>query len=297
MLLRMPIFQDLKNNEDMKLQEIFHLYLKPLGCLAASVMMSIGMSQPVAAEEASVAMADTLYMHGEYTKAAEAYQAIVKVDGSSPELLFNLANAYAQAGDLGRAVLNYSRANRMDPTNKEIKNNLNYFASKVEDSNRAELRGKKISVSPDHASFFQSVRRFICADFPLDMWAWLAAIAFVVLIGEIAMYLFCSDVRLRKFGFFGGIASFFVSIICIVFAFMSASYYDSHDVAVLMAYKTELLLEPSSDSKAATSLLCQGTRLDIVAEETDVEGRPTWYKVRLNSDIEGWVRASDLEII
>ncbi|MDE6193180.1 MAG: tetratricopeptide repeat protein [Muribaculaceae bacterium] len=277
----------------MKLNYILKLTSK----LLASLLLGLAISSASYAKESPSALADTLYLQGEYAKAAEAYESIAKVDGDSPQLLFNLANAYAQSGDLGKAILYYSRAHRLDPTDKEIKNNLEYFASKVEDSNRAELRGKKISVSPDHDTFFQSVRNFICADFPMDMWAYIGAFAFIALIGLIAVYLFCSDVRLRKFGFFGGIAAFFVSLICVVFAFMSASYYDSHDQAVLIAYKTELLIEPSSDAKPASNLLCQGTRFDIVAEETDVEGVPTWYKVRLNSDIEGWIRVSDVEII
>lgn len=251
----------------------------------------------VADSKTSLDMATSLYEKGEYAKAAEAFLAVAEVDGDSPQLLFNLANSYAQIGDLGKAILYYSRAKRLDPTNKEIKNNLEYFVSKVEDSNRAELRGKKTSVVPDHETFFQSVDRFICADFPRNMWATIAAVAFVLLIALIAVYLFCSDVRLRKFGFFGGIVSFFISIACVVFAFMSASYYDSDDKAVLMTYKTELLIEPSSDAKPASNLLCQGTCFEIVAEETDVEGKPTWYKVRLNSDIEGWLRASDIAII
>ena len=250
-----------------------------------------------AASSPSMDMANTLYENGEYRQAAEAYLALAKVDGDSPELLFNLGNAYAQAGDYGNAILYYSRANRLDPSNKDIKNNLNYFRSKVEDSNRAELRGKKISVALDPETFFQTVNRHICADVDPNLWAVLAAILFILVLGAIAVYLFCSDVRLRKAGFFGGIIMFFASIIFVIFAFMSASYFDSHDKAVLMAYKTELLIEPSSDSKPASNQLCQGTCLEIVAEETNVEGNPTWYKVRLNSDIEGWLRASDLAII
>lgn len=281
----------------MKLTDILYYAVKSISCVAVAFVLTCGCSFSALAKESPVAMADTLYMQGEYSKAAEAYLAIAQVDGDSPELLFNIANSYAQIGDLGKAVLYYSRANRLAPTNKEIRNNLEYFLSKVEDSNRAELRGKKTSVAPDHATFFQSVNRFICADFPRNMWAYIAVIAFLVLISQIAVYLFCSDVRLRKFGFFGGIGSFFICIFCVVFAFMSASYYDSHDRAVLMAYKTELLIEPSSDAKPASNLLCQGTCFEIVAEETDVEGVPTWYKVRLNSDIEGWLRASDITII
>lgn len=253
-------------------------------------------SIPVYADSSSD-VASQLYESGEYRQAAEAYLSLAQIDGVSPQLYFNVANCYAQAGDLGSAVLYYSRANRLDPSNKEIRNNLNYFNSKVEDSNRAELRGKKISVTPDHETFFQSVNRHICAEVAPNVWAYLAAISFILVLGGIAVYLFCSDVRLRKTGFFGGIILFFGCVAFIIFAFMSASYYDSHDKAVLMAYKTELLIEPSSDAKPATNQLCQGTRFDIIAEETDVEGKPTWYKVRLNSDIEGWLRASDLAII
>ena len=281
----------------MCLKDFFHMPIKMMARIVSVVAFMLAVVSPALAEGPALAMADTLYAKGEFSKAAEAYLSIAKVDGDSPELLYNLANSYAQAGDLGSAVLYYSRANRLDPTNKDIKNNLGYFISKVEDSNRAELRGKKTSVAPDHATFFQSARRFICADFPRNMWAWIGVIAFILLLAQISLYLFCSDVRRRKFGFFGGICSFFISIVAVVFAFMSASYYDSNDRAVMMAYKTELLIEPSSDAKPATNLLCQGTLFDIVAEETDVEGHPTWYKVRLNSDIEGWIRASDIAII
>ncbi|MDE7421293.1 MAG: tetratricopeptide repeat protein [Muribaculaceae bacterium] len=267
--------------------------LKSIISFAFSVIISFS----VYAVSPNTDIANQLYESGEYKQAAEAYLSIAQVDGFSPELYFNIANSYAQAGDLGNAILYYSRANRLDPSNKLIKNNLEYFASKVEDSNRAELRGKKISVAPDHETFFQTVNRLICADVAPNVWAVLAAILFIITLVAIAIYLFCSNVRLRKVGFFGGILTFFASIFFVIFAFMSASYFDSHDTAVLMAYKTELLIEPSSDAKAASNQLCQGTRFEIIAEETDVQGQPTWYKVRLNSDIEGWLRASDLAII
>ncbi len=281
----------------MRLTDFFSFPMKSAKYLVIFIVVAFCSTGSIYAKDSSTAIADTLYVNGKYSEAAEAYLAVEKLDGDSPGLLFNLANSYAQIGEMGRAILYYSRANRLAPTNKEIKNNLDYFSSKVEDSNRAELRGKKTSVVPDHATFFQSVNSFICAEFPQNMWAYVAAVSFIILLSLIAVYLFCSDVRLRKIGFFGGICSLFITIACIIFAFMSASYYDSGDKAVLMAYKTELLIEPSSDAKPASNLLCQGTRLDIVAEETDVEGHPTWYKVRLNSDIEGWIRASDIEII
>ena len=252
----------------------------------------------VRAEEApAVALADTLYAKGEYEKAAEAYLMIARMDGVSAPLYFNLANSYAQVGDYGRAILYYSRANRLDPSNKDIKNNLEYFASKVEDSNRAELRGKKKSVSPDPETFFSTADRIIAADVSSDVWAGWSAVCFIFCLGGVAVYLFCSNVMLRKTGFFGGICLLILSVMFMVFAFMGARHFDSHDRAVLLAYKTVLLIEPSADAKPATNQLCQGTRFDVVAEETDLAGTATWYKVRLNADTEGWIRAQDIEII
>ena len=281
----------------MKLIDILQSSAKSAICLVCAFVLSLASTASSENAGPSVALADTLYMRGEYSEAAEAYLALTKVDGESAGLLFNLANAYAQKGDLGNAILYYSRAHRLDPTDREIDNNLQYFISKVEDSNRAELRGKKISVAPDHSTFFQTVDRYICTGVGLDFWAVSGVVLFILVLGAVALYLFCSDVRLRKAGFFGGIVMFFCCIICVVLAFRSASYFDSHDRGVLMAYKLELLIEPSSDAKPACNLLCQGTVFDIIAEETDVEGNPTWYKVRLNSDIEGWIRASDISII
>ena len=250
-----------------------------------------------AGQTPQVQLADSLYAKGEYSNAAEAYFAIAQVDGVSAPLYFNMANAYAQSGDLGKAVLYYARAHRLDPSDKEIRNNLNYFASKVEDANRAELRGKKTSVSPDPETFFGTAHRLIAEDVSSDTWAVAAVVAFILFLGGVAVYLFCSNVTLRKGGFFGGICLFFLAIFFIVFSYMGASAYDNHDEAVLQAYKAQLLIEPSEDAKPAASQLCQGTRFLIVAEETDVEGRPTWYKVRVNSSIEGWIPSSAIEII
>lgn len=270
-----------------------------LRVIMVSVLMILAYIGPVFADTVvnPHSEASRLYEKGDYAKAAEAWLAMEKADGGSASLFFNIANSYAQMGDYGRAMLYYGRARRLDPSNDEINNNLRYFASKVEDSNRAELRGKKISVVPDHETFFQTTDRLIAQDVLSDTWAEWSVAAFLLFIGCVALYLFCSNVMLRKTGFFGGITMLIVSVVFLVFAFMAASYSKSRDRGVLMTYKTELLVEPSPDSKPATTQLCQGTCFDIIAEETDVQGVPTWYKVRLNANFEGWLRASDIEII
>lgn len=64
------------------------------------------------------------YSRGEYPRAIEYYQQLTATAGFSASVLFNLANSYAQSGEIGRAVLNYERALRLAPGDSDIAGNL-----------------------------------------------------------------------------------------------------------------------------------------------------------------------------
>ncbi len=50
------------------------------------------------------------------------------------KLFYNLANAYLLQGDVGRAILNYRRAERLTPGDRNLQGNLDYARSQVRDS-------------------------------------------------------------------------------------------------------------------------------------------------------------------
>ena len=70
---------------------------------------------------------------------------------------FNLANAEFRLGHLGRAILHYERALRLDPTDSEIRANLEYAGSfrfdrldiDVENPLLSSVRGLQDRVGPD----------------------------------------------------------------------------------------------------------------------------------------------------
>ena len=64
--------------------------------------------------------ANTLYINGDYVGAAAFYEAIVDKGYISGRLFYNLGNAYFKAGELGRAVLNYNRAQKLMPYDKDV---------------------------------------------------------------------------------------------------------------------------------------------------------------------------------
>jgi tetratricopeptide (TPR) repeat protein len=62
-----------------------------------------------------------------YDKAILLYEKIIEQGGiHNAKLYYNLANAYLLKDDLGRAVLNYRRAEKLDPSDLNIKKNLTF---------------------------------------------------------------------------------------------------------------------------------------------------------------------------
>lgn len=246
-----------------------------------------------------VAAADSAYMAGDYEKAIEIYSTIAKNDGVSAPLLFNTGNAYLKAGDFGRAMLAYQRAKKLDPSNKRIASNINYLREKVEDANKATQKGKKRKVTEDTPNFFQTVHSSIAEDHSSNNWAGWAAAFFILFSGFVALYLFTENVLLRKTGFFGGICALILSIVFLVCAYSAAEASMQNEYGIVVAYKATLQVEPQTkdEENEGEGTLTRGTKVRIIAMETNAEGEVTWYKVRLNSDYIGWMPSNDVEII
>lgn len=240
---------------------------------------------------AHIESADSAYKTGHYDQAVTLYNEILKNEGSSSELYYNLGNAYAKIGDYGNAVLCYLRSLRLDPSNKNAKENLNYIESKVIETNNSELKDKKLSLDAENPSFFYSVRMFISENHLSDTWAIWALVCFLVFIACLSCYLFCKNVIIRKIGFFGGIFFIFISILTLIFSFIASSYKSNQ--GVIISPKVKLLSEASSNSKENPVFLTRGTRMTILDIYPTDSNEPKWYKVRLNSDFVGWIEASD----
>lgn len=246
-----------------------------------------------------VAQGDSAYFEGDYKKAINIYTEVAQEHGVSAALLFNMGNAYLQDGDYGNAMLCYQQAKKLDPSNKKINTNLQYLTGKVEDTNKAEQKGKRKKVTEDSLNFFQTIHKSVAQETSSNTWASWAAALFIIFSGCVALYQFNSNVLLRKVGFFGGLIFLGISMICLVCAYMGAAEADNHEYGVIVAYKAELQTEPirNNNSGKNEGVLTRGTKIRIISEETDAEGTVNWYKIRLNSDYIGWVEAKEIEII
>lgn len=262
------------------------------------LLLAVALIPSAASAATSTAEADSAYARKDYATAVELYRNTLQEKGSDAALLFNLGNAYFQEGDYGQAMLSYLRARRIDPSIPELNANISYLRSRVDDANKAEQRGKRLKVTADEPSFFQSVRTSVAVDVASDVWAVWGAVAFILFMAGAATYIFSRNVMARKVGFFGGGVCIVVCVVFLFFSFMGARASRSKGEGVITAFKTTLLTEPGKQpAEGKGNVLTKGSEVQILSEEADAEGNVTWYKVRLNTDYIGWVEAGSLEII
>lgn len=247
--------------------------------------------------QAMAVKADSAYNNHDYDEAITLYSELSKEYPSSSAILFNLGCAYYKSGNEGEARLCLERAHRLDPSDGRIIDNINYLESRIEDANKAELKGKKGNVAPDEKGFFENLHSWIADRHSSDMWAFWAVVSFVLLTILISLYAFSANVAVKKSGFFGGIVLFFATIIFVVFSFMASRQFDREDQAIVTSFKTEMIEEPADGAKVVGAPLHRGTKLLILESRLNPEGKIGWYKVKLNSDNIGWMHASDITVI
>ena len=240
--------------------------------------------------------ADSAYIVGNFDVAIETYKKALEIGNVSSEVYYNLGNAYYKIEDFGNSVVCYNRALKLDPTNDVAKNNLIILQSKIEDLNKSELKGKNGNVVADKPSFFEKIYYSISKNVHSDTWAICSLIAFLLLLSCIAIYVFIKDVAIRKIGFFGGIVMIVTTMILVVFSFMSANYYKSKDRVVITTFSVSLKSESKEASEDVSIPFHKGTEFEVMEKYEDVNNE-TWYKVRLNNEIAGWIKQKDVEVI
>ncbi|MBL9140857.1 MAG: hypothetical protein JNK53_03225 [Phycisphaerae bacterium] len=80
----------------------------------------------------SLRATDPAASHDAFRQSARDWQRVVDAGASNGPLHFNLGNAHMQAGDLGRAIASYLRAERSMPGNHDLEQNLKQARSRVQ---------------------------------------------------------------------------------------------------------------------------------------------------------------------
>ncbi|MDE6535190.1 MAG: tetratricopeptide repeat protein [Muribaculaceae bacterium] len=248
--------------------------------IAAGLMSVMGL-------RATVAEADSAYIADDFLRAASLYQEAIDSLGPSVERYYNLGNAYYRAGLNGMAIVSYERALRLDPSNSDVKDNLEFVNSKITDRTAAS------------GSLFSSAADKVAGALHPNVWAWIALSCFVLALIGVCVYFLTDAVILRKIGFFGGGLLLIFAIIGNVLAWRATRVAVGSDAAVVVSPSVILSTAPRQpkDRTEEAMLLHEGTKLQILDSIPGTGKDRMWYDVKVDNSHRAWVSSDAIEII
>ena len=223
--------------------------------------------------------ADAEYLKGNYQQAISEYEMLLKKQ-QSPDILYNLGNAYYRTDNITKAILNYERAKLLDPGDRDIQFNLQFVRSKTIDKFDYEAEGLLQNWYEDLVNFTS-----------VDRWAYMAVISIILVLILLMMYLFADRILLRKIGFFGALAFLFVFILANVFAFQQKKRLELRDGAIVTASSVDVKKSPADTSDTAF-VIHEGTK--VIIKDFSIKG---WNEVKIADGRIGWLKSADIEKI
>ncbi|GAA0872653.1 tetratricopeptide repeat protein [Gangjinia marincola] len=224
-------------------------------------------------------LGNQFYAEGKYQEAAKSYQSILNEGLTSAELHYNLANTYHKLNELPESIYHYEKALQLDPSNKDIQNNL------------AFVKKATLDVIDDVPQI--GITRFInqiAHSFSADGWAWLAVLfSFLGVTGFILYYQSTYEGKKRMF-FILSMLFFLFGIFSLVFAFRTSRLNALEKYAIIFAEEVEVQNEPNR----------RGDQLFILHEGTKVkvlEDFDNWIQIELADGRKGWLLSDTLKVI
>ncbi len=263
-----------------KMEDSIRNTAKPKKTGTAVVLALIGMSLATSVSAQTKGQADSLYAKEQYAAAATVYQKVIDKYGVAPELFYNLGNCYYKLDETAKAILNYERAQLLDPSDSDIKANLALARAKTADK-----------VTPDSEMFFVLWWRGLTNMMKISDWMVVAFTAFVLMLVGILVYAFMTVVRYRKIGAYGALVCLAISLVANLGALSQYMTVIHRDYAIVM---TPAVTVKSSPSGSSTDLFVihEGSKVEVLDSSMK-----EWREVKLEEGKVGWVRVSDLEVI
>ena len=254
---------------------------------AGAAVMALLLLVPFGAAQAAESYPDSLwrsgveaYTAGDYASALKDFEDVRETGLMSKELYYNLGNSYLRSGEIAQAILWYERACRLDPSDADVRYNLEYARALTQD---------RIDEVPE--VFFRQWRRGVCYLLPSNAWAVIGLVSLALMVACALLFLLGSTGGRRKLGFFLGIAFLVVALLGWDFAQWQRSEALRQDMAIVMKPVSSVKSSPSADGAKDLFILHEGTRVRIL---DNVGG---FSNIELADGRQGWIPAGEIEVI
>ena len=227
--------------------------------------------------------AESAYINKDYVESIKLYEAEVTknklVNQESAELYYNLGNSYFRDNQIANAIVNYERALLLNPGDSDIRHNLRFAKTRIED---------KIDSSDN--LFINRWVRSIQNLYSANSWAIIGIVLFILLIVAVGSYMISLRLIIRKVSFYIGIVLIFLVVVTNVFAFKQKQKIVDRSTAIVMSASVSIYTSPDAHSQELFRLH-EGAKIKIKREE----GR--WIEIMIANGSVGWLQKKNVEII
>lgn len=231
------------------------------------------------------------YAEKNYEAAIEKLEQVVTLGYGSADVYYNLANSYFKLGqsymaingknfsngELGRAVLNYRRALKLDPAMEDARYNLDLAVDYTNDT-RSLPQG-----------FIEGLWHSLRDMASSNSWTIASLIDLLLCLGCTLLYLLSQRIVVRKITFSIAVVSLVIFLITTLLALSQRNAQRDDSCAVVVCNDTTPVhASPDSSSKIIRQP-SQGVTLSVVREHGE------WSEILFADGEKGWIRSSVIE--
>jgi hypothetical protein len=250
---------------------------RALAALAALLLLAVLVPSVARADRLDEAWkrGNDAYLHGDYDAAVAAYEELDREDVVSPDLFFNLGDAYFKKGALGPAIWAFERAASLDPDDEDVRYNLEQTRKLADRQARDKIEGA------DRDPLW--IRAVTALSPATETWVFL--ILYLAFFAVVFMQRRASD-DTRP-------ALFAAAAILAFAALVSGSLLAGRFVLVRVPFGVvlpdALAVKEGADVNYKTGFqIHAGLRVRLLERDQD------WLRIRLANGLEGWVRSADV---
>ena len=224
--------------------------------------------------------ADSAYIQGDYLTAISIYESVIESQGVNATLYMNLGNCWLKRDEIAKAILYYERAYIIDPSDPDVRFNLELARTKTVDK-----------VNAVNQLFIVVWFKKLLALLDVNGWAVLTVILFAAAMLLTGVLLFSKKTGIRKISFSFSVFFLLLSILSFIFATTQMGNIRNRDTGIIMSPSVTVKSTPSS----------AGTDLFIIHEGRKVQildsSMKEWAEIRLEDGNTGWIPVNVIEII
>lgn len=244
----------------------------------ATCFLSVWVFAGVGNYEQQLQQAQAAYTNKNYSEATQIYQNIIQQGYTSPKLNYNLANAYYNSKQLGKAIVNYERALKQLPNDKDVLHNLALAEQQIIEK-----------IEPYPVLFYQQWIKSAASLLSSNIWA---IISLICVSNSVLFALLLLKGVKKRFKFIK-ISMPIAAILALITLYLSYYQYTIEtetNKAVVIIPNSPLKESPAASGNTLLSI-SEGTKVTQINEINN------WVQVQLPDKQEGWIEKNAIEII